>query len=73
MMRNNKGFTVIEVFVVSMILMIIIFGPFLAIWCLNSIGTKIPYSFRTWFSLFCLGFLFGGGSTVSALGSCFKK
>lgn len=58
MITLKEGFFVIAIFI---IILCIIFMPFLLIWCLNVFGLAIPYTLETWFaSLLILALCRGG-------------
>ena len=44
-----------------LILLLIIVGPFITIWALNTLfGLGIAYTFWTWLAMICLGLFFNG-------------
>jgi len=48
-------------FVVVLVIALIIFGPLLTIWSLNTLfGLGIAYSLKTWFAALILGGIVGG-------------
>ncbi len=57
---------VAAVAVVVLIIAVIVFGPMLTIWALNTLaGSNIPINLATWFAALWLGALLGGSSGSS--------
>ena len=54
------------ILVVAFILFLIVMGPILTIWSLNTLFTSlaIPYTFETWLAVVLLGGLFKSNVTV---------
>jgi hypothetical protein len=53
------GSAVVLIFVIAILL--IIFGPFLSIWAVNTLfGLTIPFTLKTWFAALVLGGLVSG-------------
>ena len=55
---------VVWIFVIAILL--IIFGPFLSIWAVNTLfGLTIPFTLKTWFAAIVLGGLVSGRASSS--------
>ena len=61
-----KGLKMSDMFkilaIVAVVLFVVIFGPFVWIWCINTIFpvTNIQYTFDTWLASLLIGGSFGG-------------
>lgn len=55
---------VVLIFIIAILL--IIFGPFLSIWAVNTLfGLTIPFTLKTWFAALILGGLVSGRASSS--------
>jgi hypothetical protein len=62
-----KGAVFAGLSLVLLIIVLIIFGPFLLIWSLNTLfGLAIPFTFKTWFASLILGAAVKGGASASS-------
>ena len=53
------------IFIISFVILVIIFAPIAGIWSLNTLfGLTIPVTFDTWMAAFFLSAVFGGGVGV---------
>ena len=53
------------IFIISFVILVIIFAPIAGIWSLNTLfGLAIPVTFDTWLAAFFLSAVFGGGVGV---------
>ena len=63
-MLNTKMDTDTIVGLIVLLILVIVFSPFVAIWCVNTLfGTVLEYSFLNWFCVFLLLGLVRGAST----------
>lgn len=50
-------------FLVFFIVALVIFGPLLTIWCINTLwGTETPFTFWTWLAALLIGGVFAGSN-----------